>query len=40
MKWFEEKGKRACPTSRLDVPEEDAHFKQDGTYAQCGWRKY
>ncbi|KAF1938036.1 hypothetical protein EJ02DRAFT_38419 [Clathrospora elynae] len=35
-KWFDEKGKRTCPTCRSDVPEEDAHFKKDGTYA-LGW---
>ncbi|KAF2818218.1 hypothetical protein CC86DRAFT_169933 [Ophiobolus disseminans] len=35
-RWFEENERRVCPTCRLDVPEEDAHFKRDGTYA-LGW---
>jgi hypothetical protein len=35
-RWFKEKGQRVCLMCRSHVPEEQAHFKRDSTYA-LGW---
>jgi hypothetical protein len=32
----EGKDQRVCPTCRSDVPQEDAHFRRDGTCSP-GW---